>query len=412
MSAKQSQGLRATLDRQRAEEQVSALRALLMRPLLTAADEHFASVRRHAESLRAWLLRETGWQLHVDRDCARLFKRPSDLTDASRGAAGFDRRKYVLLCLACAALERAETQITLRGLGEELIRMAGSPELQTAGYRFALEQVHERRELVQVCRFLIDWGALTRVAGDEEAFVVGAAHAADGGNDALYDIQRRVLANLLACARGPSTFAPESAPRELPQRLAALVDEYVAEGPDAQRTALRHALARRLLDDPVVYFSELATGAREYLANQRGPLAARLCELTDLVAEQRAEGTALIDPEGDLSDARLPAEGTVSHATLLVADYLVEALRGDSERFVPELQVAAFLRGAADEYGRYWRKAAREPGAEVGLAQEALSQLEQLKLIAVRDGSVRARPALARYALGKPIIKQTQLQHG
>jgi uncharacterized protein (TIGR02678 family) len=175
---------------------------------------------------------------------------------------------------------------------------------------------------------------------------------------------------------------------------------------------LRHALARRLLDDPVVYFSELATGAREYLANQRGPLAARLCELTDLVAEQRAEGTALIDPEGDLSDARLPAEGTVSHATLLVADYLVEALRGDSERFVPELQVAAFLRGAADEYGRYWRKAAREPGAEVGLAQEALSQLEQLKLIAVRDGSVRARPALARYALGKPIIKQTQLQHG
>lgn len=400
-----ARGLGATLEQHQAEERRRALRALLMRPLLTAAADEFSALRRHADSLRSFLLRETGWMLHVERDTARLFKRPSDLLDASRGAPGFDRRRYVLLCLACAVLERAESQITLRTLGDELMRMAAAPELLASGYRFTLEQAHERRELVQVCRFLIEWGALARVAGDEEGFVAGAAQ----GGDALYDVQRRVLANLLACARGPSTYAPGTAPRELPRRLAALVEEYVAEGPEARRAALRHALARRLLDDPVVYFDELEPDAREYLSNQRGALAARLCEAADLEAEQRAEGVALVDVDGELSDARLPAEGTLSHATLLVAEYLVEQSSRDRQRYVPESEVAAFVRRAADEFGRYWRKAEREPGAELALARAALAQLQRLKLIVLREGAVRARPALARYALGTPIFKANQL---
>jgi uncharacterized protein (TIGR02678 family) len=164
---------------------------------------------------------------------------------------------------------------------------------------------------------------------------------------------------------------------------------------------LRHQLARRLLDDPVVYFDELEPEARDYLANQRGPLAARLGEATDLHAEQRAEGVALVDAEGELSDTHLPAEGTLAHATLLVAQYLV-----DSQEFVAELDVAAYLRRAADTYGRYWRKAEREPGAEVALAREALGQLDKLKLISFRNGAVRARPALARYSLGEPKLQQ------
>jgi uncharacterized protein (TIGR02678 family) len=399
-----TQAVANALELQRAEDRRRALRALLLRPQLTAADEAFALVRRHADVLRPWLLRETGWVLQVERDSARLFKRPADLRDDSRGAPNFERRRYVLLCLACAVLERAEAQISLRGLGDELMRMAAAPELTACGYSFVLEHAHERRELVHVCRFLIEWGALARVAGDEEAFI---SRAADSGSDALYDVHRRVLANLLACARGPSTFAPGNAPGDLPARLAALVDEYVAEGPDARRTALRHGLARRLLDDPVVYFDELDPEAREYLVHQRGLLCARLSEATDLVAEQRAEGVALVDPDGELSDARLPAEGTLSHATLLVAQYLVEALQGDGERFITEAQVAAFVRTAADQYGRYWRKAEREPGAEQALAHAALEQLRRLRLISVLDGAVRARPALARYALGEPIIRSS-----
>jgi uncharacterized protein (TIGR02678 family) len=397
--------LAGALEQHRAEERRQALRALLLRPQLTARDEGFAAVRRHADGLRPWLLRETGWVLHVERDSARLFKRPADLTDGTRGAPGMDRRRYVLLCLACAALERAEAQITLRGLGDELIQLANGPELGATGYRFELAQASERRDLVQVCRFLIEWGVLSRVAGDEEAFV---AHARGEHGDALYDVHRRVLAGLLACARGPSTFAPGTAPAGLDGRLRALVEEYVAEGPEARRAALRHALARRLLDDPVVYFDELDAESREYFVHQRGPLCARLADACGLSAEQRAEGAALIDADGELSDARLPAEGTLSHATLLVAEFLAQALARAEQRSIAESEIAVFLRRAAGEYGRYWRKAEREPGAEALLAREVLAQLQRLRLIAWSEGALRPLPALARFALGEPELRRSE----
>jgi len=394
------------LARHRADERVEALRALLMRPLMTASDEAFSAVRRHADELRLWLARETGWVLQVERDCARLYKRPADLFDATRGAPGFNRRRYVLLCLAGAVLERAEAQITLKNLGDELMRLAAEPELAACDFRFALDQAHERRDLVTVCRFLIGIGVLGRVAGDEESFV-NHAHSAAG--DALYDVQRRVLAGLLACTRGPSTFAPGTEPADAGLRFATLVEEYVPDSAEGRRNALRHSLARRLLDDAVVYFDELDADSRDYFVNQRGPLAARLAEAAGLEPEQRAEGTALIDSAGELSDARLPAEGTLSHATLLLAQYLAEQHRAEPERWLGETQIAAFLRRAADEYGRYWRKAEREPGAETALARDALEQLRALKLVVLRDGMARARPALARYALGEPVLRQATL---
>ena len=95
------------LDRQREEEREQALRTLLTRPLLAAGDPALALVRRHAEYLREWFARETGWWLTVERGCARLYKRPVALDDATRGQPGFDRDRYVLLCLACAVLERS-----------------------------------------------------------------------------------------------------------------------------------------------------------------------------------------------------------------------------------------------------------------------------------------------------------------
>ena len=82
---------------QQADEFRRALRALLMRPLMAPDHVDFPSVRRQAERLRDWFARETGWPLHVDREGARLFKRPADLTDPTRGLPGYDRRRYVLL---------------------------------------------------------------------------------------------------------------------------------------------------------------------------------------------------------------------------------------------------------------------------------------------------------------------------
>ena len=305
------------------EEFRSAVRALLMTPLMTPMHEDFVVVRRHADALHEWFTRETGWPLQIGRDGARLYKRPADLKNPTRGLPDFDRRRYVLLCLACAVLERADPQVTLRILGERLLGLAAEPELTTLGFKFTLSSHHERRELIAVCRTLLSMGVLQRIAGDEDAFVQGGGDQAD----ALYDVHRPALAGMLAAVRGPSTWPSDEAPATLDQRLHALVDEHVADSDEGRRTALRHRIAREVLDDPAVYVEELTPEARAYFINQRGAMAARLCEATGLVAEQRAEGVALVDQAGMLTDVAMPAEGTDAHVTLLVAEYLAAGCR-------------------------------------------------------------------------------------
>lgn len=393
-----SEQLADVLTRNRVEERERALCALLMQPLMTSAHPQLSLVRRHADYLRGWLAREVGWALRVDRDCARLYKVPAELEDGTRGAPGFDRRRYVLLCLVCAVLDRADPQITLKTLGERLLAFAAEPDLAARGYVYGLETVHERRELVHVCRYLLALGVLHRVAGEEEGYVQRAG-------DALYDIGRRALAMLLACTRGPSLIAATNPTEQLDERLARLTEEYVVDTDEARRNSTRHHLARRLLDDPVVYFDELKADEKDYFVNQRGAMAARLAAASGLKPELRAEGAALIDPGGEVTDAPLPAEGTFAHATLLIAQFLAERARLDTARRTAESEVQAFVRDAVAQYGRYWRKSAREPGAESELAEHALAQLARLKLVRRTPGAVEARPALLRFAVAPPTIK-------
>ena len=388
--------------RQQKDEFRSGLRALLMQPLMAPAHEAFPAVRRQADKLRDWFAREAGWVLQVEREGARLYKRPADLSDATRGLKDFERRRYVLLCLACAVLERADPQITLHLLGERVMEMAAEPGLMAQQFSFTLRSAAERRELVAVCRTLLELGVLQRVAGDEEGFVHDSSggESGDARADALYDVQRRLLAGMLAAVRGPSTWAAADAPESFEERQRALVTEHVADSDEGRRTALRHALTRRLLDDPVIYSDALDAGTQAYFTNQRGVMAARLCDATGLVAEQRAEGLALTDEDGTLTDLAMPAEGTEAHVTLLVAEYLAGRARGEPLRATStDDAIAAFVRGASEHYGRFWRKSAREPGAERELAQTALERLQKLQLI-VRDADlIRPLPAIARFAL-------------
>ncbi len=80
----------------------------------------------------------------------------------------------------------------------------------------------------------------------------------------------------------------------------------------------------------MLYHDELTPEEREYLSSQRGPMAYRLAQASGLTAELRAEGLALVDADGELSDKHLPAVGTEAHATLLVAEYLARAAKTDA----------------------------------------------------------------------------------
>lgn len=391
---------------QQQDEFRRALRSLLMCPLMLPGHADFPAVRRQADRLHEWFARETGWPLHVDREGARLLKRPADLSDPTRGLPDYDRRCYVLLCLAAAVLERADPQITLRQIGGRIVQQAADPALEALGFTFTLNGANERRELVMVCRTLLGQGILERVAGEEESFVQDGSGPQ---SDALYDIHRRLLAGLLAAVRGPSTWNAEDTPGNTLARLNALVTGFTVDSEQGRRDAIRHHLARRLLDDPVLYTDTLDEEARSYFVNQRGVLASRLCEATGLVAEQRAEGLALIDESGQLTDVSMPAEGTEAHVTLLVAEHLAWRLREKRAPLrVAESDIALFLRQATERYGRYWRKSARAAGAEHELAQIAITRLCRLGLM-LRDGhDVCPLPAIARFSLGQTEVRNAR----
>lgn len=381
--------------REVAEERQRALRALLARPLMREDHAAFSLVRRHADDLRDWFARECGWTLRVERDHARLAKRPADHRDATRGAPRFQRSRYVLLCLALAVLERHDIQITLKNLGEALMEEAQDPALAALGFEFALDRQSQRSDLVEVCRLLLDLGVLDRIAGDEAAYLNQAG-------DALYDIQRPLLAALLVGVRGPSALAGTGTTTE---RLAALSATAGMQGEDDRRTALRHRLSRRLLDDPVVYIAELDAAEAEYFASQRGPMGHRLAQASGLEAEHRAEGSALVDAAGELSDVALPQQGTDAHATLLLAEFLAERVRAGEQAAVPMAEIETLLRRAARAHRKYWRKNTQELGAERELAAIACERLAALHLIERVDQGVLPRPAVCRFKLGEANLR-------
>ncbi|MEU4292758.1 TIGR02678 family protein [Kribbella sp. NPDC026596] len=391
-------GLTEALAASRADESRRAARALLRRPLLRQTDDDFVLVRRHAPALREWFERNTGWHLLVDSEMARLAKTVAGAGDATRPARdvkskqAFGRRRYVLVCLALAALSRAEAQITLGRLAEQVVLGAADPRLSAAGVGFELEGRDERADMVAVVRLLMDIGVLGRVAGDEDSFVK------DTG-DVLYDVRRRVLGALLTAPRGPSTIEAT----DFGERLAALTRELPPTTDDLRNQRIRHHLTRRLLEDPVLYYAELDEVERTYLTGQRAAITARITELTGLVAEVRAEGIAMVDPYDDLTDVRMPESGTEGHATLLVAEHLA----GAADREVPVEEIHELLRRKAVEHKNYWRRDVADPGAERALAATALTRLLALRLISRTGNVVVARPALSRYRVAEPTIQET-----
>jgi uncharacterized protein (TIGR02678 family) len=383
-------------------ERRRAARALLACPLLTARDDDFRLVRKHAAGLAGWFAEQTGWRLTVDAETARLLKKPAALGDATRPARApktkvpFTRRRYVLLCLALAVLERSESQTTLGRLAEGVLTGAADPALAEAGITFAMERREERADLVAVVRLLLSWNVLSRVQGDEDAFV------ADGGNDVLYDVDRRVTGGLLATSRSASAVTASG----FGDRLAALAAEPLPETDELRLRSLRHAMTRRLLDDPVVYYADLTEAERAYLVNQRVAITRRITELTGLIPEMRAEGIAMVDPDDALTDVRMPEAGTDGHVTLLIATKLATEGRAPS---LPEL--TRFVQIQAKAHASYWRKTAAEPAAAADLADQAVAKLEALNLvlrIADEHGIDRIHPrsALMRFAMTNPTIKK------
>lgn len=385
-------------DERAVAERREALRTLLARPLLVADrdPEAFAAVVRHRAELARWFAENAGWTLVVDAGGrhARLLKRPAR-PDPTRPASApgkgpFDRRRYVLLCLALAALDGEGAQVTLARLAERVRELS----LEDAALApFDPESSTERHAFVDVLRLLGELGVVVFKDGDAERYVRDRA-----AGDALYDVRERLLSRLLSAPRPPAIATDP----------AHMAEEDHAGTEEGERAAGRHEVFRRLLDDPVAYKDDLSSRAREWLAAGSGFLYDRLERDVGLVVERRAEGLAAIDPSGALADTAFPDGGsTVKHAALLLCEWLTDEARAarrldpaGSPAGVPWRAVVERVRALQEEHAGRWSKEfdACDAGAEA-LAREAVRLLGGFGLAEVRpDGGVAARPAAARFA--------------
>jgi uncharacterized protein (TIGR02678 family) len=400
-----TQGFRILSGMEAEAERRTALRALLRNPLLTATGqtaEQYFLVRRHSEWLKQWLEKFPAWTLHIDGVLARLCKTPADLPDDTRPAtdrssgAVFTKRRYALLCLSLAALEQLDRQTTLGQLAQtitELIAVDG--DLQFAGLQFDSGNYDQRRDLVHAIRFLVDFGVLQKIDGDERQF---QDHDSE---DALYEINSHVLSELLQSRYSPSsieTTARRSAGDSVAERAAMLNADRVPASEEGRRQWIRSRLVRALLDDPVLYFHDLNDEERNYLERHRGSLLREICEATGLIAEVRREGIALVDDDGYLTDLKLPDRNAEGHLSLLLVQWFAECFKNRRGESIAISEVEEHVRSLIRTHGSQWHKDVREAGTETRMSEDALLRIRALRLIQVSADGIVPLPASCRYA--------------
>lgn len=402
-------------------------------------------IRRWATELREDLAELFGYRLEVTETTARVFP-VLDRLDASRPARTpaervFDRRRYAYLALALAALGRAGDQVTLSELADQVAAYAGRVD----GLELSTDRASDRDAFVDAVGWLTMRGALTLADGDAG----GWASDPEAG-EALYDIDRPVVFAL---------FRPPRALQHLHSVRGLFAEEATTTGVSAHAPStaeIARRVRRALVERPVVYIDDLAPEERPVLVQER--IVADVELFTGLRAERRAEGVALIDTSGRLSDTRFPGTGTLAQVALLLAGEIADrvldidnplprrggaphpggALAGQLDAAIPEstlfaplaqphspdslpadtgspdvepdqedelvastypLVDPAWLRetmqALADRYGATF--AAQWQADVPRLTTEVVALLERLRLVQAVDEGLLVLPALARY---------------
>lgn len=289
-----------------------AARVLLNSPLITGTfptADALPLVRRWAGPLRQDLAELFGYRLDLTATTARL-SRVRDAFDPSQPAlAGaqldrpFDRRRYAYLCLALAVLGRAGLQIALSELAERVAAEADRID----GLELSLDRQPDRSGFVDAAGWLEARGAIRLADGSARRWVDDPS-----AGEALYDIDRDVLRAL---------YRPSPVLQHI-DTARALLHRPQGVSRDTRRRESAQRVRRALVEQPVVYYADLAAGDRGMLRNP-GP-AAEVAELTGLVVERRSEGVALLDVSGMFSDRRFPGSGTRAQVALLLANRIAD----------------------------------------------------------------------------------------
>ncbi|MFC3451408.1 TIGR02678 family protein [Amycolatopsis speibonae] len=386
------------------EEVARGIRALLAKPLIgeRGSPETFDLIRRRREPIRQWFDYYCGWTLTVEPRLgyARLVKVRAAV-DPSRparrlrsGRAAFDRRRYVLLCVAAAELLTVPVT-TIGLLAGRVAHASAADDLVTT---FDVASRAERLAFVDVLKLLESYGVLQTADGDTESFVD------DVTAKVLFRVDATLLLRMLAAPVGPSQLAVpaddvalrfeellEAVSHEQRYGLSSGRHEDTPSASDVQRNLwLRHTVFRRLVDDPVLYFAELTAEERAYLGSPTGrQLLRRAAEQGGFVLEERAEGVLLVDVDGLATDEKFPDDGSNAKvAALLLLDALDEPRTTDYLQKATAKLLKRFPR---------WAKTYRGKDGVRRLTVDALAVLTGFGLVRIEAELVRPLPAAARY---------------
>jgi uncharacterized protein (TIGR02678 family) len=172
-------------------------------------------------------------------------------------------------------------------------------------------------------------------------------------------------------------------------------------GEEPRSRELQYRLVRRMLDDAVMYLDDLNEHEIDYFRHQRTRLLNELETATGMVPEVREEGVALLDADGDLSDFRLPEQGTRGHAVLLISEWLAGRDDDTAMSAVTLTELTAQVQILAEEHQAHWRKGVTDTGGVEHLVAEVVRIMESLRLVLVRGSRIVPLPAIARYRLAR-----------
>lgn len=306
-------------------------RTLLRRPLLHAGGpegELLPAVYRHRDVLRRLFTDYLGYTLRIERRFARLYKTLDG--EVGRGVADFTPRSYIYFALALAALIQAGRQILLSQLVADIRGAAAEAGIAVG------DDLVEMRALSAALRHLVSLGILEEIEGT----VAALGHK--GSAEALITVDTELLGLLMT-----RTWAGEHGHHEALAREPGI-------GPSAGIAA-----RRRVVEDPVVLYSDLPASEAEFLRRYHRREGYWLDRYFGLQIETRAEGMTAIDPEEYLTDLPFPAGSTVARMALLILEPLLAASsprQGDGCYPVSFDQIRNVCVGLAGRYPSAWAR--------------------------------------------------------
>ncbi|KAA5826515.1 TIGR02678 family protein [Saccharopolyspora hirsuta] len=347
---------------------VRCARVLLRRPLLRAGGpdgDLLPMIYRQRAVLQEVFSSLLGYRLVVERRFARLYKSGAG-EDTTRGEASLSPRGYAYLALTLAALTGIGRQVLLSRLVSDVRAAAAEAEISV------VDDPADRRALTAALRQLVALGVITETEGSVTA---------ESSAEALITIDTDLLGQLVA---GP--LAEADSPAQL-------IELAGAAGP----RNIEHAVRRRLVEDPVVLYSDLPAEQASWLREHVTGESRRLERFFGLVSECRAEGVVVCDPEDYLTDVAFPGPGTVARIALLALPELLSRSDPDAAGKHPVTwqDLTDVCQELVDAYPAAWSRAATEDHQE--LVHSVVALLRRLGLLQDAGGSWLLGPAAHRW---------------